>query len=50
MRCTPPGATVFMSSHVLHEVEEVAHRVAIIREDPFFDFYRAGYSPAEDGS
>jgi len=26
------GATVFMSSHVLHEVESVADRVAVIRE------------------
>ncbi|MEX2503163.1 MAG: ABC transporter ATP-binding protein, partial [Trueperaceae bacterium] len=31
------GATVLMSSHVLHEVEEVASRVAIIREGRIVD-------------
>ncbi|CAN5531304.1 ABC transporter ATP-binding protein [soil metagenome] len=29
---TARGATVFLSSHVLSEVEEVAHRVGIVRE------------------
>jgi ABC-2 type transport system ATP-binding protein len=31
------GATVFMSSHVLHEVESVADRVAVIREGRIVD-------------
>jgi ABC-2 type transport system ATP-binding protein len=34
---TSRGATVFMSSHVLSEVEEIAGRVAIIREGQIVD-------------
>lgn len=35
--CAAAGATVFMSSHLLHEVESVAERVAIVREGRVVD-------------